>query len=164
MDMSSVTGVFTGAPYDLLAIGAFIVLIALDSLRSGIGRACAIALALPMATLLYALVPATVGLGAVSVLNASPTMQLATFGAMAFITYLIVRRIALEYIESGRGEPIQALLASTAATAVLIVVWLQLPMTNEIWPLSGKIQAVFSEQYRLIWLFGSYLALAFARG
>lgn len=164
MNLEAVTGAFTGVPYDWFAIGGFLLLIALDSLRSGIGRACAIALALPMATLLYALVPSTVGLGAVSVLNASPNMQLATFGAIAFITYLIVRRIALEYIESGTGEPIQALLAGGAATAVLIVVWMQLPMTGDIWQLSAKIQGVFSEQYRLFWLAGSYVALAFARG
>lgn len=164
MDVSSVTGAFTGVPYDWFALGGFLILVALDSLRSGIGRACAIALALPMAAWLYSLVPTSVGIGAVSVLDASPNMQLATFGVIAFITYLIVRRIALEYIESGRGEPIQAILAGGAATAVLIVVWLQLPMTDQIWQLSPSVEAAFSEQYRLFWLMGSYIALAFARG
>lgn len=164
MDASSVTGVFTGIPYDFIALGGFLLLIALDSLRSGIGRACAIALALPISLLLYALVPSTAALGAISVLNASPDMQLAAFGIITLVTYFIVRRIALEYIESGTGEPIQALLAAGAATAVLIVVWLQLPMAGEIWQLSPKIQAVFGEQFRLFWLMGSYAALAFARG
>lgn len=164
MDMSSVTGIFTGIPYDWLGLGLFLILVALDSLRSGIGRACAIALALPMATMFYTLLPSTIGIGALSVLNESPKMQLITFAVLAFMTYLAIRRIALEYIESGTGEPVQALLAGTAASIVLIVVWLILPMTGEIWQLNPKIQAVFAEQYRLIWIFGSYVALAFARG
>ncbi len=164
MNLDAVTGVFTGIPYDWLALGGFIVIIALDSLRSGIGRACAIALSLPLATVLYALVEQTAVVGNLALLDSSSVAKLVTFGVIAIATYLLVRRIALEYVESGTGEPIQALLAGGAATAVLVVVWLQLPMSADVWQVSDKVQAIFAEQYRLIWLLGSYLALAFARG
>lgn len=164
MDFSSVTGTLTGIPYDWMALGGLAVLIALDSLRSGIGRACAISLALPLAMILYSLVGKTAFIGSVAVLNSSPIAQLATFGIFAVGTYLLVRRMSLEYIDSGAGEPVQALLAGAAATAVIAVVWLQLPMGREIWPISNTIEALFAEQFRLFWLAGSYLMLAFARG
>src|SRR3989344_81348 len=164
MNLDAVTGVFTGIPYDWLALGGLIVIVALDSLCSGIGRACAIALSLPLATVLYALVEQTAVVGNLALLDSSSVAKLATFGVIAIATYLLVRRIAMEYVESGTGEPIQALLAGGAATAVLVVVWLQLPFSGDVWQVSGKVQAIFAEQYRLIWLLGSYLALAFARG
>lgn len=164
MNLDAVTGIFTGIPYDWLALGGLIVAIALDSLRSGIGRACAIALALPVASVLYSLVEQTAVIGNLAFLDSSSLAKLATFAVMALATYLLVRRIALEYVGSGTGEPIQALLAGAAATAILAVVWLQLPMSGDVWQVSDKVRAIFAEQYRLIWLLGSYLALAFARG
>lgn len=164
MNLDAVTGMFTSIPLDWIILGALIVLIALDSLRSGIGRACAISLALPAALLLFSLSEKTIILKDVNVLTSSPTIQLAVFGVIALACYLLARRMALEYIESGTGEPIQALLAGGAATVVLVVVWLQLPMTDSVWHLSDRVQAVFSESYRLVWLLGAYLGLAFARG
>jgi len=164
MNLDAVTGMFTSIPLDWIILGALVVLIALDSLRSGIGRACAISLALPAALLLFSLSQKTIILKDVDALNSSPLIQLAIFGIIALACYLLARRMALEYIESGTGEPIQALLAGGAATVVLIVVWLQLPMTDSVWHLSDRVQAVFSESYRLVWLLGAYLGLAFARG
>ena len=164
MNLDAVIGMFTSIPLDWIILGALVVLIALDSLRSGIGRACAISLALPAALLLFSLSQKAVILKDVDSLNSSPMIQLAVFGIIALACYLLARRMALEYIESGTGEPIQALLAGGAATVVLIVVWLQLPMTDSVWHLSDKVHAVFSESYRLVWLLGAYLGLAFARG
>ena len=159
-----VTGIFSGIPYDWLIFGAMTLVIALDSLRSGIGRASSIALSLPIAGVLYQLLPATVGISSITALSASPAAAAGTFAVVAVATYLLVRRIALEYIESGVGEPVQALLAGCAATVVIIVVWLYVPVLEPIWQLSDKVHAIFSESYRLIWLFGAYLALSFARG
>ncbi|MEK7509302.1 MAG: hypothetical protein AAB605_01160 [Patescibacteria group bacterium] len=164
MDFSAVTGIITGIPFDWLALGGLAVLFALDSLRSGIGRACALALALPIAAFLFSFVEKTVILSGIEVLFSSPTAQAATFGAVSVASYLIVRRMALEYVESGTGEPIQALLAGVAATIVIIVVWLQVPALDALWHLNDSIAALFSESYRLLWLLGAYAALAFARG
>lgn len=164
MDIGAVTGIFSGVPYDWLVFGGLTLLIALDSLRSGIGRASSIALSLPVAGVLYELVSKTAYLGSIPVLTASPAAQAGTFAVVALASYLLVRRIALEYIESGVGEPVQALLAGCAATVVIIVVWLHVPVLEPIWQLSDKVHAIFSESYRLIWLLGAYLALAFARG
>ncbi|OGG60010.1 hypothetical protein A2765_00910 [Candidatus Kaiserbacteria bacterium RIFCSPHIGHO2_01_FULL_56_24] len=164
MDLHSVTGFFTGIPLDWIILGVLVILIALDSLRSGIGRACAIALALPVAVLLYSLVEKTAVLGTVSALSATPMAQAITFGVIAVVCYLLVRRMALEYVESGTGEPIQALLAGGATTIVFIIAWEQVPALQSLWHMSDRVNAIFSESYRLIWLLGAYVGLAFARG
>lgn len=162
--MSVVTGIFSGIPYDWLVFGFVALIIALDSLRSGIGRASSIALALPIASVLYGLFGKTAGFSSIEALTATPLAQALSFGVVALATYLLVRRIALEYIESGVGEPIQALLAGCAATAVIIVIWVHVPALEPIWKLSDKFHVIFSESCRLPWLLGAYLALAFARG
>lgn len=164
MDLHSVTGIFTGIPIDWIILGVLGVIVAIDSLRSGIGRACAMALALPVAVLLYSLVEKTAVLGTVSALSSTPMAQAITFAVIAVVCYLLVRRMALEYVESGTGEPVQALLAGAAATVVFIIAWQQVPALQSLWHLSPQVSAIFSESYRLIWLLGAYLALAFARG
>lgn len=164
MEVDALAALLQGIPYDWLVFGGVTLLIALDSLRSGIGRASSIALSLPIAGILYELLSKTVGISSITALTASPAAQAGTFAVVALASYLLVRRIALEYIESGVGEPIQALLAGCAATVVIIVVWLHVPVLEPIWHLSDKVHALFSESYRLIWLVGAYLALAFARG
>ena len=164
MDLDAITRLFTGIPFDWLILGGLAVLLALDSLRSGIGRACAIALALPIAAFLFSFVEKTAVLSGIGTLSASPAAESATFGVVFIACYFIVRRMALEYVESGTGEPIQALLAGVAATIVVVIVWLQIPALSELWQLNDSIQAFFSESYRLLWLLGAYSALAFARG
>lgn len=163
MDVGSVTGIVAGIPYDWLALGGIVVLLALDSLRSGIGRASALALSLPLALVLFSLVAQTAFVGSLP-LPATPMAQLAVFGVLTFLLYFAVRRMGLDYVDSGRGEPVQSLLAGVAAGVVVIIVWLLLPMSGEIWNVSNQIHAVFAEQYRLLWFMGAYLALAFARG
>ncbi len=164
MDISAVQGMFTSIPVDWILFGSIVLLVALDSLRSGIGRASSIALALPLAAVLYELLGKTAGLSTLPFLTSSPLIQGATFAVVALVTYLLVRRIALEYVESGVGEPVQALLAGCAATVVFIVIWLSVPVLDQLWPLSDRVHGLFTESYRLIWLLGAYLSLAFARG
>lgn len=164
MNLDAVTGMFTSIPLDWIILGALVVLIALDSLRSGIGRACAISLALPLALFLFSQLQKAIVISDISALRDNTLVQGGVFVVLALASYLLVRRIVFEHIDSGTGEPIQALLAGGAATAVLIIVWLQLPMTDSLWHLSDKVHAVFSEPYRLVWLLGAYLGLAFARG
>lgn len=163
MNLDTFTALFTGIPFDWLILGGIVVLVALDSLRSGIGRACAIALALPLSLSLFYLLEKTVILKDVAIISSSSTTETITFGLVALLVYLLVRRISLEYIESGTGEPVQALLAGGAATTVFIVVWMQFP-SNSVWQLSGNLNTIFAEPYHFIWLMGAYLALAFARG
>ncbi len=163
MDFGMVTGFFSGIPFDILILVGAMIVIALDSLRSGIGRACAIALSLPIALSLVNLIEKTFVIKDVAILSSSARAEVISFAVMFLLVYLLVRRISLEYIESGMGEPVQALLASAAAVAVFVVVWMQFPASS-VWPMGESVRAIFAEQYHFAWLMGSYLILAFARG
>lgn len=164
MDVALVTSIFKGIPYDWLALGTILILLALDSLRSGIGRACAIAVALPVATVFFSMVAQTAFIGTLEPISSSHIGQITIFAVLAIGIYFAVRRMGLDYIDSGKGEPIQSLLAGTAATVVMAVMWFQIPVLAELWHMSDNIHAIFAAQYQLLWLTGSYITLAFARG
>jgi hypothetical protein len=161
--MSGVFSLFTALPVDWLILGGIAVVVALDSLRSGIGRAISLSLALSLALLIFPLVEQTVFIGTLEILQ-TPAMQAALFGALTAALFLLMRRLGFDYLDSGMGEPVQALLAGAATAVVLICVWLQVPILNDWWTFNTTIQTFFAEQYRLLWLLGAYAVLAFARG
>ena len=161
--LRSVQSFFTGLPMDRIILGVIVIVIALDSLRSGIGRAISLSIAMPMGLFLYSLADTAV-LNWAGGLFSTPFMQAAVFGAIVVGMYLLVRRMGLEYVDSGMGAPVQALLAGAAVTVVFACIWLHEPALGDIWTLSPQVQMVFSEAYRLWWLLGAYIALAFARG
>ena len=162
--MGSITGFLSTVPFDYIVLGGIVVVIGADSIRSGVGRACALAAALPIALLLYSLLGKALLIGTIAALTASAISQTITFGVIVVLAYLLVRRMGLEYLDGGMGEPIQAVLAGGAVAVVFAVVWLQLPALNSFWHFKPQISALFAESYRLWWLIGAYTALAFARG
>jgi len=160
--LGSATSLFSAMPMDWLILGGLIILIALDSLRSGVGRALTIALALPLVYLLFTLVPMSI-LGGGDLL-ASTAAQAGLFGALFVAMFFLVRRMGLDYMDSGAGEPLQAIIAGGAVAVIVACIWLQVPVLSDSWALSDQLSTVFAESYRLIWLAGAYAALAFARG
>lgn len=163
MNFDAITGIFAGIPYDWIGLGLFALFLAFDSLRNGIGRACALSLALPIALFFHTIIDRTIVLKDLPMLDAQGMPAAGIFLGIVLVTYFLVRRMGVEHMESGIGEPIQSLFAAAAATAVLIVVYLQSPFM-EAWGLSGVLQQFFAEGYRLFWLVGAYAMLAFARG
>lgn len=159
MDLSSVFGVFADVATDwilLLVLGA---LTAFDAYRSGTGRACAIVLALPSALLLFELLPTAVIAGALASVS-TPVFDGFLFLILAGGMYLLVRRMDVSY---GTGSFIQAVIGGAAVMAAIAVVWLEVPALDSVWHFGEEVRAVFSESYRLWWLAGSFLAVAFVR-
>lgn len=145
-----------------MILGGVAILLALDALRAGAGRAASIALSLPVSLLVYSLFQKASFIDAARTMISSPMIEAGVFGAIAVVVYLIVRRMGLELVDSG-GGPLQALLASTAATIILLIVWLQVPALESIWNFGDRVETAFSEGLRLWWLLGSLIALAFSR-
>ncbi len=162
--METVTSFFSSVPLDYFILGGIVLFIALDSLRSGIGRACAIAVALPLSMLLYPLLKSAILLGSATFLFATPISQALTFGGVLVLSYFLARRMGLEFIDGGMGEPIQAIIAGISIAIIFTVIWLQLPALDTLWHFNDQITALFAEKFRLWWLFGAYAALTFARG
>lgn len=161
--MEIITAFFTSVPIDWFILGGILVLVGLDTLRSGIGRACALAVSLPLALFLHSLIDSTAFLGTMGFLS-SPSGSVGVFAALLIASYILVRRMGLDYIDGGMGQPVQALLAGVAVTAIFAIVWQELPLLDSLWHFDTQVSAIFAEQFRLFWLLGAYVALAFARG
>lgn len=158
--MDAVRGLFDAVPLDYFFLGGFALLIALDALRGGTGRASAIAAALPAAALAFSYAIDTPVLGGAL---SSPTIEAGFFLVLSIAMYFALRRMGLEFVSGGMGQPIQAALAGVAVTAVVAVVWMHVPALQTVWEFGPQLQTVFAEQFRLFWLAGAYAALAFAR-
>ncbi|HWO07221.1 MAG TPA: hypothetical protein VNM40_01400 [Candidatus Paceibacterota bacterium] len=161
--MEALSGVFDAVPIDWLVLGGITVVVALDVLRAGLGRAIAISIALPLAAFLFTLVDETVVLGSLDALSGA-TAQAGLFAVLAVALFFLVSRMGLDYVDGGMGEPVQALLAGGATAAIFASIWLQMPILSEWWSLSDQVQAIFAPAFRFWWIVGSYAALAFARG
>ena len=162
--MGIISGFFTTVPIDWFILGFIGLGIALDSVRTGIGRACALSLALPLAGVFSSFFAKAALISSLGATVNSATGQAIIFGILALASYLLVRRMGLEYIDSGMGEPIQSLLAGAATAIVVAVVWLSTPGLVPLFHIGPQVGAIFAESYRLWWLLAAYLALAFARG
>lgn len=159
--MEALDGMFRIVPLDFVILGSIAIVVALDSMRSGIGRASALVVALTSALFFSSLLSDTAFIGKIV---SSPMMKIGAFIALVAVNYFFLRRMGLEYLSGGIGQPLQSALAGIAATAVCAVIWLSVPGLSEYWEFSNSIQAIFAEQFRLIWLLGAFGALAFARG
>jgi len=146
---------------DWILIGVLVVVIALDAMRSGSARAGSIAIAAPLALLLSGAVSQAAFIGSVVGQFSGASAQALLFGAIFIVTFLFVNRIVDSF--SGSGGLVQATFAGIAATAVLLVVWLQVPGLQSLWHFGPQIQMIFGEAYRFWWLIVAYAALAVVR-
>jgi len=159
--MEGVQGLFEAVPLDYFILGGIAIVIALDAMRSGIGRAAALVVALTAALFFSSLLSDTAFIaGALS----SPTVEILALCALVAANYFFLRRIGLEYLSGGIGQPLQAAIAGVCVAIVCVIVWLSTPAFSEYWEFSRQIQSTFAEQFRLFWLIGAFGALAFARG
>lgn len=161
MDFSSLSSVVTNWPMDWIFIFAFAVITALDAMRTGLARATALVLSLPAALLVMQQIPDAFFLGTLFAQFQSPLAQLAIFLAIAILLFIATHRLIFSF-SNGTG-PVQALMVGFAATAVLLVVWLQVPALDGLWHFGNQVQTVFGVAYRFWWLIGSYVVLAAAR-
>lgn len=159
--MDVLGGVFQAVPLDYFFLGGIALVVALDAMRSGIGRAAALVVALTSALFFSSLLQDTAFIGK---MVTSPIVKIIAFVALVAANYFFLRRMGLEYLSGGIGQPLQSALAGVATAAVCMVIWLSVPGLSDYWEFGNAIQALFSEQFRLLWLLGAFGALAFARG
>jgi hypothetical protein len=162
--MEMFTGILGAVPFDWFVLGGILVAVALDSLRSGLGRAVAISVALPLAAFVFTLTKDAFILSSTGGMFSSPMVQLGLFAVLAVALYFLLRRMGLEYVDGGHGGPVQALLAGAATAIVFACVWLQMPVLSDWWSFGSQVQAIFAPAFRLWAILVAYGALAFARG
>ena len=158
----TVISFFTQLPADWIVLGAFVIIAALDVMRSGAKRVCTLALALPAAALVFSVLQNAAIIGDISRQFSSPVLQGVLFAIVFVVMYILVGSIGISY-GSESGRPLQAALGGIAAAAIIIVIWMGTPVLNDLWNFGTQVQLIFGEAYRFWWLIGSYAALAFIR-
>src|SRR3989338_1320193 len=162
MTLDAASGLFSYIPVDWIIIVVLAIFIAFDALRSGFGRVTALALSLPATLFLAGSLSQARILSGVAGQFSTPLLKAVLFGIVFASAYILVRRMSVSY-STNSGEIIQSVLAGAAASFVAVVIWLQVPELQTIWSFGPQVQAVFGEAYRFWWIFGSYVALGFAR-
>lgn len=160
--LSGISSFVTSLPLDWFILGGIVIVIALDSLKSGLGRAVAVSLALPIAFVLFELTGQTVFLGSMSGFLKQAFAQALLFIGLFAALYILIRRMEFDAFDSGQAIP--AVIGGISVAVVFICVWLSQPVLSEWWTFNETIQSVFRESFRLPLLLAAYAALAFARG
>ena len=158
--MEGLKAFFTHIPADSIILVVVAAAAAIDGFRSGIGRAVTAALALPPALLLFTLLPKTAFVGAH--IPQEGYMAVGIFVALFILVYLALRRMGLEFVGLGAGGPIPAIIGAISLTITAVLILEFVPVFQTYIGLSSYLQAMFAEEYRLFWLFGTYVLLAIA--
>ena len=161
MNFDALGGVLAQWPIDWILIGAFAAFAALDAIRSGPTRATSLMLSLPAALLLVGNLPNALFIGPLVAQFTTPLAQAGIFAVVTVTLFFVIHRVIFTF-SNGLG-PVQALVVGFAATAVLLIVWLQVPGLDGLWHFGDQVQAVFGSAYRFWWLAASYVALAAVR-
>ena len=162
MNLGFLETLVTQWPTDWVILGTFAVIVALDAVRSGSNRACALSLTFPLALLTLGTISQTVFVTSFAEQLLTPLASAALFGGALLLLYVFMRRIIGFWTDSRQGA-LQALIAGVACTAIVVVVWLQVPALDTIWHFSNTVHATFGQSYRLWWYLGSFAALAYVR-
>ena len=162
MNFGSILAAVTSGPTDWFIIGAVLVIVIIDALRSGANRASALAFAFPMTLVLVGTIPHAFLIGGLSQHLSTPLLQMALFVVLLVIVFLLSLRI-LFFLDGGTGSPLVALIASVAAVAIILTIWLQVPALEVIYKFGPQVRTIFGEAYRFWWMLGALLGLAAVR-
>jgi hypothetical protein len=162
MEISLLLNFFSSLPADWIIVGSFGVLALVDALRVGSARISTLAVAALITLVVHQTFAPAVFLGALSATLSTPVLQAALFGVLYVIVFIFIRRVYIDYGEL-QGQPLQAIVAAVAVTALMLVVWVQVPALQAVWHFGGQVAAVFGDSFRFWWIFASLGALAFAK-
>lgn len=162
MNVSSLTSSFTNTPVDYIIIAVVIAIITIDAMRSGPSKAAALALALPLAYVLFAALPAAYLLGTAVSSMSDPRAKAAIFLVLLAVLWVLIKMTIGSFLDMS-GSALGAILVGLATTAIALVVWLSVPELTDLWKFGPQIHAVFAAPFGFWWLLLSVAALAFAR-
>ncbi|PIR82241.1 hypothetical protein COU20_03740 [Candidatus Kaiserbacteria bacterium CG10_big_fil_rev_8_21_14_0_10_59_10] len=162
MEVDGIVELAKGLPIDWVILSALAAIIALDTLRSGAGRALALSLALLIAPLGIAAISQAAYADALVERLDTPYAQAALFAVMLTVFYALLRNSTLDWGYEGGGLP-AALAAGLATAAIAASVWVATPALSTLWEFSPAVQGVFGVSYGFWWLLAALLLLAYAR-
>jgi hypothetical protein len=160
--LASTTAVLAHTPIDGVIIVALLIVLVIDSLRSGTARAATLAVVFPLTFFFSNLLSEAAILGPMLDKLTSPYAQAAVFALLFGVLFVLVYRIM--YALGGSGStPTVSIVAGLSATIITLVMWLQVPALQSIWHFGPIIETVFGTAYAFWWLIAGYLLMAFVR-
>jgi len=146
-------------PLDWIVIVAFFIIVSADALRAGSTHASALALSLPISSLLFKLVPQTILIGTLTASFKSEIEQVIIFAIIEVILFVCFNQMFFAY--DRYTSLFSAAISGLAATIVLVAVWVQVPVLESLWQFGPSVQGIFAASYVLLWFIFAYLALAY---
>ena len=156
------TSFFSHLPLDWVLIGLLGIFLVIITLRAGPRLAGALALSFPVVAFVLTTIPSTAFVGGISGQLSAPLPQLILSLVVFVAVFFLVLRMVGQNIGGG-ALPLSALLCGLSATAVMVVALNQVLGSNPFWHFGPQVQAIFGPAYRLWWVLGSYIVLAFTR-
>ncbi len=158
----SIATTFSGLPVDWVLVGLTAILLVLFTLRAGTRVAFTLALSFPVVAFVLGALSNTAFLSTLtSQLTGSAAHLGLALGVFFLVSILVFRILGSGFVRS--ALPLSALLSGLAATVITVVFLNQILGSNPIWHFGPQVQAIFGSAYRLWWVLGSYMVLAFAR-
>jgi hypothetical protein len=156
--MDVVTTWFNSVPLDWFILAIFCTIILIDALRGSTVRAAAVAIAFPIAAILFSYLADTAYLGAIA----------AAEGYVPAIVFLglTIGIFVFAYRMMGWGDsvrPPQAVMGAVGATVVAVSVWLSIDALEALWNFGPLLDSVFGDTYRLFWIVGGLALAALSR-
>ncbi len=161
MDLNAWSSVLSSWPHDWILIGGIAIFVSLDAMRSGSARAASIALALPATLFAFNAIPQAYFLGPLLAEYTAPIVHIVLF--VVFFALIFFTTYRTVFGASDGGRVLQSLLIGLAATAAIVLVWIQVPALEYAWHFGDQVQAVFAPALRLWWYVAIFTSLAFAR-
>lgn len=161
MDFSAAGTLFSEWPIDFLILGVIVGLVTIDTMRSGGNRAVTLALALPIATYLHAMLQQAALISQYAQTFSAPIAQAILFGVLLVILFIFVYNAISSYNTSGNS--FRALLSGFAVAVLIVVFWSSAPVLQGIWSFGPQITALFSDAFKFWWVIAAYATLAYSR-
>lgn len=146
---------------DWIVFCLIIVVAAVDTWRSGSSRAAAIAVALPLASVLFTLIPQAFILGGI-IEKASSLTNAVIFTILCVVSFFVCYRVVGPF-SADEGSVPRAVLTGAAMTIIIVVFALQIPELHTAWHLSTSFASVFGTSFRWWWVMGCFAVLAYVR-
>ncbi|HEY4487812.1 MAG TPA: hypothetical protein VI483_03560 [Candidatus Paceibacterota bacterium] len=152
----------SGIPIDAIILIIFAVIVMIDAFRSGTRRVVVLTLTAPITLILYSALLNAAFIGKTLTALTAPSVRAGIVAATFVLVYIMIYRLVPPSFNAA-SSPLQAIVAGLAAATVLAVLWVQTPALMAMWAPSEMVQVIFGSAYRLYWLVGAFLILAFSR-
>ena len=162
MDIHSYVSSFSAIPTDWIIIAVLLGLATFDAFRAGTGKITTIALSSLLTPVMLEAARSAALFSTLYGSFSTPMLQAVLFAIVFVMLYFLLRRMTTDYALDG-VHPLSAVIASSAAVAIVLVVWIHTSALQSLSQFGPPLQTLFGDPYRLWWMAGGLVVLTFTR-